>query len=1080
MTPVFANSGSVQPAQGGEVACCSIAGGPFAAVDAYVSGGGGAQLEMRLYATVGTLRTLVATAPYSGPPVGAAGQGTVLEWTVINQPKATNPVVAGGTQYDLVAFGSSGAGAPIKCTLAGTNAYDTAVSASATVAAPSNFGSTTVATNVGCAQLADVGVDQAGVQACAFDVLVSCGAGSVEALVGTGTIGGNDGKADVIRQLPLPVGTQYRLAVRNTDGGRYSGTVNASLGTYNDFPSSGGAIPPSPSLTTADDGHALTLLNQLPTWTSAPNPVADGLNILNAPVGFAFLFAPSNLYLKTVVEDASTGTSRLTHLTSLPPNFLDLHSGFNTSIGPQVAEGRYRGFDGFDFTLSPVTELHSSNGPFLANPQPVTLIAVVSNQDAEGVIFSGPDGRPLNFSVGNRGDGTYVCFDDNLGHQITYPNPIDVRGISVLTWSGDLGTAGAFTFRINGVDQGAAGTAPTAPDGSNGFFVAGTAAGITKSLQGALEILAGWPTKLALADIQSAEKLFAQLLGVVRFPGFISDNGSILIPRSSTPFGASFAATRVQTTATALVAVYSGFGGVSSDVWVVIKDDPNGPAELLTTFNVPGDGNLYPFTVQLDGKSHIVEFWDSNQSFTEQATVCATLRELRGSYNLLPTADATTRISVYGNSITQGFYAGFVPPGGQAGLAGWWQLWRMDPTFAGRVSNIGSGGRTLHSDFLIDPTMAVLAGWLVSQAQEVVAGNRKTVWYGGIELNDWDQNAWDTPDFQTALAALVAQIHALDPNVFIVLQSSVVALNQANPNGFGKTLADYRTCVQNVANANTSFCVYVDGLAANNGVAALTLADLQDDVHPNAAGHIQYSAWAKATPALQYAYSVPLDGLVAWYEADQGVTLAAGNISALANFGRNGDSARNAINGTPATQPAAPAADGTLNGQLAIVFAEGGNGFLATGPWVDAAPNPMTIFFVGYASAGTKFFFDTEVIDANRVALYSNAGVPTLRVNVTDVATTGGVSATVPHVYCIVIDNANTRVDIYVDDMTTANVSDLALASGHPASFVLGNDNSHNFAQGGGFASWKLWNGALTQAERSTIAAQLKAKYGTP
>lgn len=231
-TPTFANSGSIQPAQGGEVACCSITGGPFAAVDAYVSGGGGAQLEMRLYATVGTLRTLVATAPYSGPPVGAAGQGSVLEWTVIDQPKATNPVVAGGTQYDLVAFGSTGAGAPIFCTLAGTNGYDTPVSASATVAAPSNFGSTTVATNVGCAQLADVGVDQAGVQACAFDVLVSCGAGSVEALVGTGTIGGTDGKADVIRQLPLPVGTQYRLAVRNTDGGQGVGNVTASLATY--------------------------------------------------------------------------------------------------------------------------------------------------------------------------------------------------------------------------------------------------------------------------------------------------------------------------------------------------------------------------------------------------------------------------------------------------------------------------------------------------------------------------------------------------------------------------------------------------------------------------------------------------------------------------------------------------------------------------------------------------------------------------------------------------------------------------------------------------------------------------------
>ena len=232
-TPVFANSPAVQPAHGGEVPCCSISGGPFAAVDAYVSGGGGATLEMRLYATVGTLRTLVARAPYSGPPVGASGQGSVLEWTVVGQPKPGNPVVAGGTQYDLVAYGSDGAGSAIECTLAGTNAYDAPVNASAQVALPSNYGSTTVATNVGCAQLADVGMDQAGIpSSVAVDVFVSCGAGSVEALVGTAPTGGTDGKTSPIRDLELPVGTQYRLAVRETAGGTLSGNVTASLVTY--------------------------------------------------------------------------------------------------------------------------------------------------------------------------------------------------------------------------------------------------------------------------------------------------------------------------------------------------------------------------------------------------------------------------------------------------------------------------------------------------------------------------------------------------------------------------------------------------------------------------------------------------------------------------------------------------------------------------------------------------------------------------------------------------------------------------------------------------------------------------------
>ena len=243
----FANSGSVQPVQGGEVACCSIAGGPFAAIDGYVSGGAaGVQLELRLYATVGTLRTIVARALYAGPPVGIGAAGSLLEWVVIGDPNADSPVVAGGTQYDLVVFGVTGAGAPIQCTLAGTNAYDPAVNTSATVALPSNYGSTTIATNVGCAQLGDLGVDQTGLpQNVAFDILASCGAGSVEARVATGTTGGADGLASVIRDAKLPVATQYRAAVRETTGGSLSGTVKASLATYVAVVVGAVVVPPS-------------------------------------------------------------------------------------------------------------------------------------------------------------------------------------------------------------------------------------------------------------------------------------------------------------------------------------------------------------------------------------------------------------------------------------------------------------------------------------------------------------------------------------------------------------------------------------------------------------------------------------------------------------------------------------------------------------------------------------------------------------------------------------------------------------------------------------------------------------------
>lgn len=375
-TPTFANSGSKQPVQGGEVACCSIAGGPFAAVDAYVSGGGGALLQMRLYATVGALRSLVATATYSGPTTGG-GAGSVLEWVVVGQPKATNPVVAGGTQYDLVCFGVDGGGAPVRCTLAGTNAYDAAVSQSGTAALPSNYGSSSIVTNVGCAQLADVGVALAGLPSTVvFDVLVSCGAGSVEAVAGTAPIGGSDGNADPIRQLPLPVGTQYRLAVRDASGGSNQGNVTASLSTYSSIVSTASAsidlafrdvksFPGVKGDGVHDDGPginaALAALagTGIALWFSGPNALGGGTYKL-ASTGLS-VPSPSILW----------GSSDATLLAALP----------NGPLSPTTVAVYAAGTYGADNPLTANT-LTGSSQIHVTSPLVAGEIIVLLNADA--------------------------------------------------------------------------------------------------------------------------------------------------------------------------------------------------------------------------------------------------------------------------------------------------------------------------------------------------------------------------------------------------------------------------------------------------------------------------------------------------------------------------------------------------------------------------------------------------------------------------------------------------------------------------------------------------------------------------
>ncbi len=802
----------------------------------------------------------------------------------------------------------------------------------------------------------------------------------------------------------------------------------------------------------------------------AQNPQA-GVKLFNLPQGYVFVITPQNQFKKVV--DAS---NRLTNIVSLPQNDVEALAGFGFS-GPVVVPNQYANNDGLQFNGATPTGLHTNSVTIPGGaPQQCTVMAVVSSADAQAVVFSSSDTKPLAFQVGNAGASTYVCFDDNLGNKVTYP-ACDLRGLTVLTWRATLGAVTAPSFRINGAEQALTGTTPTAPDGAAGASFANWFATGGRGLTGALEAIALWSTRLSDADAAAAEQLLVQMFGTIRHPAFLSDNGSILIQQADTNYGAAYASTIVQTSAPSLQAVYTATGGVSSQPIVVVD------GVLFKTFDIASDNQTHTENILLDGNEHTVEFWDSAQIDTTPRTVVGSLRELHGAYTLVPTINSNTRLSVYGNSLTQAAYAGFVTPGGTLGVAGWWQLIRFDSTFPGRVSNIGSGGRSLHSDFAMDATMALLAGWLVSQAREVVAGNRKTIWYAGIELNDWQQAVWAPAAFGAALSALITQIHALDPDICIIMQSSVVALNQAAPNGLGFTLANYRSQVQTVANANSAFCYFLDGLSTNNGVLPLTVADLFDDVHPSGPGHIHYYNWAKVTPALQYSFVVPYESLIAWYRADQGIVPSGGNVGAWDSFGRSGDTGRNAL-GAGGTKPPLPTADGLLNGQLSLVFTQGGNGNLVTGAWSAAAmAPPITIYLVAHATNGAnKFFFDSlpaDVAGGQRVVLYDAAlNLPTLRVNATDIPATVGTDGSSPHVYCLIIDP--TLTEMYIDDMVTANASLASAPNVTPTGWTLGNDSTANFAVGGGFAEHMTYRGRHTPTQRATVAAYLKARYGTP
>jgi hypothetical protein len=822
-----------------------------------------------------------------------------------------------------------------------------------------------------------------------------------------------------------------------------------------------GSMAPLPA--GIDDGSVLTLVSGAPAWAPAQNSLADGTRLLDFAPGYFLVLTPGMVFGRVDISGV------LTRLNSIPPHDTFVRR-FSPFAGPAVVRGRYRGFDAFEYASSPETMMQGNATP-LPLAGDVTVIAVCATTAIEGVAFEVESTNPLCFEAGSG----LVCFDDSQGNQVTYPAE-DLRGLSVLTWQATLGTGNPFVFRINGRAVATVGTAPHAATGQAGYTIGNKPPpGGGRAWNGPIELVAVWPRLLTASELEQNESLVTRQFGTVRNPDFLSDNGSIFVARAQGNFGASYASTRIETGATVLNAIYCGVGGSSSQVWVLVD------GELYQAFDVPGGGVLTQFEVMLDGRVHEVEFWDSGQTDTGPATQCATLVELRGGgFNMLPKALADTRISVYGNSYTQGVFAGFVPLGGVAGIAGWWQLMRLDGTFPGRVSNIGSGGRSLFTDHTMDPTMVLLAQWLTSQAAEVVPGNRRTIWYAGIELNDWDQSQWSAASFGASLALLVAAIFAIDPTVLVVLQSSLPAIGEGVANTFGDNLAAYRTQVANVAAANPDHTALVDGTLPNNGVAAMTLADLTGPApgHPSPDGMIHYFNWAKATPALEYSFQVLLDGALAWFRADQGVTLTAGNVSKLASFGRSGNAARNAL-GALGTRPAAPAPSPPLLSQEAITFANATAQVLTTGTWSTALPFPCTIYLVGFAlsAVGLKWFFDSLAADlpANRFTLYSNAGVPTLRVGITDIVGAGSVVTTTPHVYCCVL---NVTAAMYIDDMTTPNATGGPFPATHPTGLNIGDDVSGGPDAGTTIAELLVYNSAHTAAQRATVGAYLKARYG--
>ena len=184
-------------------------------------------------------------------------------------------------------------------------------------------------------------------------------------------------------------------------------------------------------------------------------------------------------------------------------------------------------------------------------------------------------------------------------------------------------------------------------------------------------------------------------------------------------------------------------------------------------------------------------------------------------------------IVIYGDSIMVGGNTTNPP------LEAWPMLLR--PYFGGRLATHGWGYAALNDD-------AVDAAARTAFARKLVSYGAHRYWFA-IGTNDYGLNKWTAAAFGTAYAALLDELKGQDPLAQIYCQTPIVRTTET-ANGSGSTLSDYRTQIIAAAAARSPWAIAVDG------ESFMSVASLDDGVHPTTAGHALYAAAVRAVLGL--------------------------------------------------------------------------------------------------------------------------------------------------------------------------------------------------------------------------------------
>jgi hypothetical protein len=276
---------------------------------------------------------------------------------------------------------------------------------------------------------------------------------------------------------------------------------------------------------------------------------------------------------------------------------------------------------------------------------------------------------------------------------------------------------------------------------------------------------------------------------------------------------------------------HDGFSRVSfitSDTSIIVEAVPSHPSDQDSNSIALYVNGVFNQTIAFDGTVNVrqqktitlpagasktIELWEGPSAFGASLTALSFL----GS--VTPKITPTRRLSIYGDSISQGYYG--IPRSN-----GWAPQMRFGTRFDG-VRCGGASGQSLKAV----GTTGGQQDTLVAEIVSTLDGSVENVVVIALGTNDYHSSLWSAASFGTAYASTLDKLIAACSAQIFCLGQFVSTETGNNTFGAGNDQAAYDSQISTAAGARSSRCTYI------NGQPMMLVGDLFDSLHPANAGH---------------------------------------------------------------------------------------------------------------------------------------------------------------------------------------------------------------------------------------------------